>query len=178
MDVFEQKEVLKSFRILVDSREQDTPRARRRYAVFGVPWERSTLSYGDYAYNATLPDGTPLHDSSKTVFPSAAVERKMSLDELAACFTASRQRFEREFQRAKEHDARIFLLCENADWEKLLAGKYRSRFHPTAFTASVMAWTVRYNLQLMFCREETSGRLIKEILYRDFKERLERGEYG
>ena len=178
MDIFEQKAVLKTFRILVDSREQDTPRARRRYASFGVPWERSTLSYGDYACNAILPDGTLLHDSGKTIFPPAAVERKMSLDELAACFTASRQRFEKEFRRASEHGARIFLLCENADWEKLLAGRYRSQFHPAAFSASVIAWTIRYDLSLVFCKEETSGRLIKEILYRDLKERLERGEYG
>jgi hypothetical protein len=42
--------------------------------------------------------------------------------------------------------------------------------------ASLMAWTVRYNLRPIFCKAETSGALIKEILYRDMKERLERGE--
>ena len=178
MDIFEQKQVLKTFRILADSREQNTPRARKRYASFGVPWERATLNFGDYTYNATLPDGTDLFDSSVTVIPPIAVERKMSLDELAACFTAGRQRFQREFERASRYGARIFLLCENANWENLLAGKYRSRFHPAAFAGSIMAWTIRYDLSLVFCREETSGRLIKEILYRDLKERLERGEYG
>jgi len=30
----------------------------------------------------------------------------------------------------------------------------------------------------VFCKADTSGALIKEILYRDMKERLERGEYG
>ena len=40
------------------------------------------------------------------------------------------------------------------------------------------AYTVRYNMNILFCKEDTSGRLIKEILYRDLKERLERGEFG
>lgn len=43
---------------------------------------------------------------------------------------------------------------------------------------SVIAFMVRYNLNIIFCKEETSGDLIKEILYRDLKERLERGEFG
>ena len=47
-----------------------------------------------------------------------------------------------------------------------------------AYTASVIAFMVRYNLNIIFCKEETSGDLIKEILYRDLKERLERGEFG
>jgi hypothetical protein len=37
---------------------------------------------------------------------------------------------------------------------------------------------IRYELQVIMCKAETSGRLIKEILYRDLKERLERGELG
>ena len=68
MNIFEQKQVLKTFEILVDSREQDTERARKRYSSFGVPYRRATLSYGDYAYNATLLNNTPflMGHSSKT----------------------------------------------------------------------------------------------------------------
>ena len=40
MDIFDQKQVLKTFEILVDTREQDTKRARKRYESFGVPWRR------------------------------------------------------------------------------------------------------------------------------------------
>ena len=65
---------------------------------------------------------------------------------------------------------------ENANWENLIAGKYRSKLNPKAFLASVAAWTIRYDLNLIFCKEETSGVLIREILYRDLKERIERGE--
>ena len=178
MDIFEQKQVLGTFRILVDTREQDTPRARRRYEAFGVPYERATLNYGDYTYNATLPDGRPLFDISETIRPPCVVERKMSLDELASCYTTGRKRFTQEFERAKENGCRVYLLCENATWENLLAGRYRSRMNPNSFRGSAAAFMVRYNANLIFCKAETSGVIIKEILYRDLKERLEKGEYG
>ena len=50
--------------------------------------------------------------------------------------------------------------------------------NPEAFKASLTAWMARYNAKVIFCRQETSGTLIKEILFRELKERLERGEYG
>ena len=178
MTIFDKREVLKSFEILHDSREQDTDRARKRYESFGVPHQRAVLSYGDYTYNATLPDGNKIYDISKTISPACVIERKMNLDELAGCFTRSRQRFQREFERAQEHGSRIYLVCENANWENLLNGKYKSRMHAEAFSASIMAWMIRYNMNIIFCKEETSGRIIKEILYRDLKERLENGQYG
>lgn len=178
MTIFEQKEVLKSFEILHDSREQNTERAKKRYDSFGVPHRKATLSYGDYTYNATLPDGSMIYDVSKAVEPHCTVERKMNLDELAECLGRGRVRFQKEFERAQEHNCRIYLLCENASWENLLNGKYRSRLNSNAFSASVLAWMIRYNMNIVFCKEETSGRLIREILYRDLKERLENGQYG
>ena len=120
-----------------------------------------------------LPDGRKIYDDSKTIEPACVIERKMDLAELSNCFTHGRERFQREFERAANNGCRIYLI-----WENLLNGKYRSKFNPNAFTASSVAWMVRYNLNLIFCKEETSGRLIKEILYRDLKERLENGQYG
>lgn len=178
MDIFEQREVLRSFRIICDSREQDTARARERYERMNAPVSRAKLNYGDYCYNATLPDGTAIYDTEKPINPACVVERKMSLDELAMCLGKDRKRFQREFERAKEAGARVILLCENASWENLMNGRYRSRLNPNAYLGSLVAWAARYDFQLLFCKEETSGRLIKEYLYRDLKERLERGEFG
>lgn len=178
MTPIEEAAMLDTMVILVDTREQPTAQARRRYETFGAPYRRATLDYGDYAYNAQLPDGTWIHDESGRVTPPIVVERKMSLDELAGCFTHGRNRFRAEFQRAHEAGARTFLLVENASWENLMNGKYRSKFRPNAFMASTVAWAVRYDLNLIFCKEDSSGRLIKEILFRDLKERIENGEYG
>lgn len=177
MDIFDQKAVLNSMVVLRDSREQDTPRARKRYEAFGVPCERATLSFGDYTYNATLPGGEKLYDTSRTVSPTFILERKMNLDELASCFTHSRARFQREFERAIEKRAKIILLVEDATWENLMNGRYRSKFRPEAFFASITAWMVRYDISVVFCKEESSGRIIKELCYRHLKEQLERGVY-
>ena len=177
MKAHEETNMLESMVILTDTREKPTNRAEKRYKSFEAPYERRTLSYGDYTYNAQLPNGEWLFKDDKTVCGYAIIERKESLDELASCLTHSRDRFEREFQRAKDHGARIFLLVENATWENLLAGRYRSQFNEKAFFASLCAWLVRYDLQLVFCKEETSGKIIKELLYRDLKERIERGEF-
>ena len=177
MNGVEQQEVLQSIEILVDTREQPTRRAMKRYERFKCPHRRCTLSYGDYSYNATLPDGNKIYDVAETISPACVIERKMSLDELAALFCKGRDRFVKEFERARECNARIFMIVENANWENLLNGKYRTKMNAKAFVASLVTFMVRYNMNLVFCKEETSGDLIKEILYRDLKERLERGDF-
>jgi len=177
MDHFEIMDALSTFQILVDNREQRTLKAVERYKSFGVPYQRATLNYGDYCGLITLNDSA-IYDTGQSIKPACVIERKMSLDELATCFTRSRDRFRREMERAAEAGSIVYLLIENGSYEAIINHRYRSRFRPNAFLASLTAWTVRYNLRPVFCKAETSGALIKEILYRDMKERLERGEYG
>ena len=177
MKAHEETNMLESMVVLIDTREQPTERAKKRYDALETPYERRTLSYGDYSYNAQLPNGKWLFEDGETVSGYAVVERKMHLDELASCLTHSRDRFEREFKRAKENNSRILLLVENASWENLLAGKYRSKFKPAAFYGSLTSWIIRYDIQIIFCKQELSGRMIREFLYRDLRERIERGEF-
>lgn len=162
---------LNSMTILVDTREQPSERAQKRYNSFFCNYERKKLNYGDYSVQF-------MDSENQWIQIPVAIERKMSLDELAGCFTHDRARFEREFERAKADDAIIYLLVEDATWEKLLAGRYRSQFNPKAFLGSITAWSARYGLRLIFCKSETSGRLIGEILYRELREKLEAGLYG
>jgi hypothetical protein len=88
------------------------------------------------------------------------------------CFGKERQRFQREFQRAKEAGARIYLVIENGTWENMFTGRYRSRLSVEALTASLAAWSARYNLIPLFCKPETSGRLIALLLKYELRERL------
>lgn len=177
METYAKIEMLESMKILVDRREQPTERSRRRYESFGMPYEYATLSYGDYTYNAKKPNGEWLFDESKTISAPVVVERKMNLDELASCFTHSRDRFKREFERAKEHNAKVYLLVEDATWENLLNGKYRSKFNAKAYLASLCSWIVRYDLCFINCKAESTGRIIKEFLYRDLLARIDKGEF-
>lgn len=162
---------LLSMTILVDTREQPSERARKRYQSFQCPHRRQKLDFGDYSAEFTLPDG-------QIVQVDAAIERKMSLEEISTCLTKDRDRFRREFERARDAGASMYLLVENATWENLINGKYKTKFHKKAFLASITAWIARYNLKPIFCKAETSGQLIKEILYREMKTRLEAGVYG
>ena len=177
MTNFEEMQILDSMEIIVDTREQSTPKSLQRYKSFGVPYSRATLSYGDYAANFKLLDGRKLFDISKTLHPFCVVERKMNLDELAQCFTHSRECFEKEFQRAQDHGCFIHLICEDGSYERIRGHKYNSKFPPKAFLASITAWERRYNIHFHFCSSLESGHLIKEFLYRDMKERIEKGEF-
>ena len=163
--------MLESMVVLVDTREQDTPALRRRLKAMQYPSERCKLDYGDYSCRVTNPAGEPISAARKV-----CIERKMNLDELCACFTRSRARFEREFLRAREDRAKVYLLVEDASWEKALNGAYRSKLSPSALTASLLAWCGRYHLTPVFCRSETSGELIGKILHYELKTILERGE--
>ena len=163
MNHFAVKHALSTMSILWDTREQDTPRARKRMEQVGVPIERVVLSFGDYSANC---DGLDLRDK-------VAVERKMDLDELARCYCQDRGRFTREFQRAKEAGARVYLLIENGSLDAAYAGHYRTRVHPSSLTASIIAWLARYDCQILFCNESNSGKVIHDVLYRELKERLE-----
>lgn len=156
--------------LIIDTREQDTDRLRRRIKQTGLSFVRQKLDFGDYSAKTTLDNGTEFDISS-----SVSIERKMNLDELCACYCKGRKRFTREFERAKSAGAKVYLLIENANWEKAYNGSYRSKMSPQALTASLFAWLARYNCQIVFCKEETSGKIIREILYREMKERLENG---
>ena len=162
---------LLSMVILVDTREQPSERAERRYKTFNCPYRRQKLDFGDYSAEFTLPTG-----EMKII--NASVERKMNLEELSTCLTKDRDRFRKEFERANAAGASVYLLVENATWENLINGKYKTKFNKVAFLASITAWIVRYNIKPIFCKAETSGRLIKEILYREIKQKLEAGIYG
>ena len=150
MNPFEVSEALNHLTLLVDTREQDTLSFRRRMKEAGIPWERRKLDFGDYSMKAKLEDGQEVDFS-----PDIAIERQ------------------KEFSRAKEAGAKLYLLVENGSWEKAFGGDYRSQMKPQALTASLTAWLARYNCQVIFCQAKTTPRLIREIVYREAKERLE-----
>lgn len=171
MEGYDIENCLNSMRILIDSREQPSERAEKRYNSFLCSYARQKLDYGDYSAEF-------MNSDNEWQRIPVSIERKMSLDELAMCFTRERKRFKAEFERAKDDNATMYLLVEDASWEKLINGKYRSKYNPAAFLASVISWSIRYDLKIIFCKSELSGKMISEILHRELKHRLERGDFG
>jgi len=167
----EVENALKDLVLLLDTREQPSQKLDKRLKDIGLPHKRIKLNFGDYSAEC----------GDISLINSVVIERKMNLAELAMCLGTQRGRFEREFERAKEAGAKIYLLVENANWDVLLSEdaykRYcRSKYPSKAMLASLMAWSARYNMSVVFCNEQNTGHLIKEILYREMKERLSNGE--
>ncbi len=188
MTAVEIEACLNSMTVLVDTREQPSARALKRYKRFGAPYCRRKLEYGDYAYNFTLPSGSWLYGEDSAVCAPVVIERKANLEELSGNLTEKRQpkhkemkvrnRFEAELLRAKESGASVYLLIEDATLSDILCHRYDTRLNEVSFFHTLTAYMARYDLKLMFCRADESGSVIKEILFRELKERLARGDYG
>lgn len=178
MEGYEIQNCLDSMKILVDSAEQPTGEYIRRCESFGVPYERRNLVYADYTYDCLLPSGSWLHDSDKPIKGHAVIERKMSLRELSGNLCQNWDRFCREFDRAKENGASVYLLVEDASWMKIITGKYGTKFNSKSYLHRLLKLISVYQIKPIFVHKELSGQMIYEILYRELKTRLESGEYG
>ena len=97
MNHFSVNAALKTMGVYVDTREQDTIRARKRIQTIGLPIQRKALPFGDYSAYCTLPNG-----EDYSLENLVSIERKMNLDEIAMCYTRERPRFKREFERARD----------------------------------------------------------------------------
>ncbi len=160
--------ILNCLVLLIDSRENTRTKSyQERIDAIGLSHERVALSYADYSCKSVDLDGNEL--DMRTRF---AIERKMSLDELASCFTNGRERFKREFERANKDNCKIHLIIEDSSYEKLILGRYRSQLNPKSFIASLLSWSIRYGFQIHFCKKESSGQLIRQILYCEMREYL------
>lgn len=161
----EVKDKLSRLTIVVDTREAERKPILDYFDSKGIQTVRRKLDVGDYSAEI---DGVSFEDE-------ISVEVKMSIDEIAGNFTVERERFEREFLRAKANNVKMFLLIEDASWEKIACHSYRSKMEPKALMASLLAFQVRYGITVMMCQPEMSGQLIHATLFYHAKERLERG---
>ncbi|HOI96702.1 MAG TPA: ERCC4 domain-containing protein [Syntrophobacter fumaroxidans] len=115
--------------VIVDSREQ-TPYT---FEGYDVEIERGTLSTGDYSL-AGYED-------------QIAIERK-SLNDLVACLSHERPRFEKELRRARALD--FFFVVVEASLEDIARGRYRSQMRPHAALQSMMTFMIRYRTLFVF----------------------------
>lgn len=156
---------LRQLCVLCDTREQSNGHILGYFQEKGVPYKLQKLDQGDYSFC--------LGDISFA--DEIAIEKKHGADEIAGNFTADRPRFENEFMRYKARGIKPFLLIEDCSWADIKAHNYRSKLSPKALMASLLAWQVRYNITVVFCRPEEAGELIYATFYYWLKDRLENG---
>ena len=156
---------LKDLQIIADSREQVNNHLTDYWDKKKVPYFTRKLDIGDYS--AQLGD--------MTLEKYVVIERKRNLDEICGNLSADRDRFEREFLRAKAIGTKVFLIIENATWTDIYLQNYRSQLTAKSLVASLMSWQVRFNITIIFCAPENTPRLIYQILYYAAREQLLNG---
>ena len=156
---------LKELTIIADSREQVNNHLTDYWDKKKVPYFTRKLDIG--YYSAQLGDMTLEKD--------VVIERKRNIEEICGNLGADRDRFEREFLRAKASGTKVFLIIENASYEDIYLQNYRSQLSAKSLMASLMSWQIRFNITIIFCEPENTPRLIHQILYYAAREQLLNG---
>lgn len=163
----EMENILNTMFLLVDTREQPTEQYYKRLDSVGIPYRRQKLDFGDYSCGYCGRDGFEVLLDKEIV-----IERKMNLDEICGNFTKGRDRFSREFERAAKSGAKVHLIVENGNYEKIIGGKYRSKLNSNSLLSSVMAFSDRYDISVHFCKPETTPLLMRKIFYHHIRNTL------
>lgn len=171
----EVRAILKQMGILADTREQKWEHIRWALDNAGCRVERGKLGQGDYTAFVPMSAFPGFQDvpGLYSLQDEVVIERKANLDEIAGNFTTGRDRFEREFIRAKSKGVKVFLVIENASWADVLSHNYRSQLSPKSLMGSLLSWQAKYNVTIVFCRPEETARILYSALYYWLKARLE-----
>lgn len=155
-------EELKKLTVICDTREQRGEHVIAHLDAHKVPHIVRKIDTGDYS--AQIGD--------ETFERRVAVERKHGLDELCGNLTSDRDRFEREFIRAKAYGTKIYLVIEDASWDDIYLHNYRSKIPPKSLLGSLLSWQTRFNVTIIFCKRENAPQLIYGLLYYSIREFL------
>lgn len=162
----ELQDAMKDLTIVIDTREKVNSHITQYFEKHGIPCVSRKIDTGDYSACV----------GALTLEKDIVIERKHNLDEICGNFTAERERFEREFLRAKAYGTKVVLIIENATWTDIFLGNYRSKVKPQSLLGSLFAWMVRYNITVLFSKPEETGKLIHGILYYAARELLVNGK--
>lgn len=171
----EKRAILKQMGVLADTREQVWGHVKAALEGAGCPVERGKLDQGDYTAFVPMSAFPGFQDvpGLYSLQDEVVIERKANLDEIAGNFTTGRDRFEREFIRAKSKGIKVYLLIENASWADIFSHNYHSQLNPKSLEGSLRSWQAKYNVSIEFCRPEESARAIYNILHYWLKAKLE-----
>lgn len=142
--------------IIIDTREQEPYRFRASATVEAVVHEK--LDHGDY--------------SIKGYEHLISIERKKSVDEIAANLGRHRERFKSELERMQK-SARRYIVIED-HWSSIHNKKRFSKVHPNAIFESIIAMAMKYNVHVYFAgSRKNAHRIVRSLLLRAWKYREE-----
>lgn len=161
---------MNSMRILVDTREKKNIHIVTALEGRKCPFKPRKLSYGDYTCEYDISGNKGVSFENKAV-----VERKANLDELAGNITKGRERFEREFLRAKADGAKVFLMVESGSFDDIKNHCYRSALPPKSYLNTLFSWQEKYNITISFVSKKFAGDYIYGTLFMALKNYLLHG---
>lgn len=153
----EQKQLLKSMVILVDTRENVNDHIISYFGARGIAFKSCKLDSGDYS--VMLPAAPDLGIVRDMYFDrQVMIERKANLTELSGNLAQYRDRFEDEFYRMP--GARKYLVIEDGSYGDIFDKRYKTDLNSAAFIASLLAFQCRFGLNVSFVPREHSGKFI------------------
>lgn len=165
----QQKQLLKSMTILIDTRENANSHIVNYFDKKKIKHKSKKLDFGDYSF--MLPADPELEILVPKYFDhDIVVERKGSLTELSGNLTKDRERFEKELIRKK--NAKFLLMVENGSWEMIQHEKYRTDYKATSFLATLNSYISRYNISVDFISKDMAGQFIYGLLWYHLREFL------
>lgn len=149
--------------VIVDTREKKNEHIVEFLTKSGIPFKLDKLDHGDYTVEFSKPEHFKYNRC-------VAIERKNSFDEICGNLTKNRDRFEREFERAKNHKTKMHLLIENATWKKAFNSSFRSKMTNNALVAGILTFSIRYNCNVWYTTKDESGMLIYKLFFYTLRE--------
>lgn len=150
----ETKKLLKEMVILVDSREKENSHILEYFKRAGIACTKTKLDYGDYSFMI------PASAAGEDIFfhRDIVIERKASLEELSGNLAQERERFEKEFLRAGNDGAKVYLMVEApGGYSDIIGANYRTKLTPQAYMASLKTWESRFGTNVQFINRKYSG---------------------
>lgn len=156
--------------LIVDSREK--PKAvktiLKQFESAGVPYMVSKLMVGDYM------------DFNR---PGIIVDRKQSIQELAANCTRDHERFRRELDRAKAVGTHLVILVEQNRYKDgddyirvgeisdlMLWSSPHTKIRGEKVFRVLASWCAKYDIEVQFCDKRSTGKRILQIIYPELLE--------
>ena len=147
------KDLLGSIGYYYDTREKEIAHLVKHAEQAGIVFKRKKLDYGDVT--AFIPASEKLHIPREMIFDRELfIERKASLDELVGNLLNDRARLEKELSLAPP---RRLLLIENAKYEDILLGNYRSKMLPKSLWSSYHSLVEKYGLETAWVQDNSKS---------------------
>ena len=151
--------------LIVDSREK--PKAiktiLKQFEARGIKYSISKLYIGDYMEYSN---------------PLLVIDRKQSIQELAANCTRDHARFKAELERAKAVGAKLVILVEQNRYydrdkwiqvcnieDLMLWSSPHTTIRGEKVYRVLRLWCAKYDIEIQFCDKRQTGRKILEIIY-------------